>query len=215
LRGLMLAIGIAEVTDCPPASGEADDVDGIKVSELTSASDLKDEDLFLISRDDETDGIYDISKNLKLSDLSQFIVNKVPPPTELKKDHLPSVLTQDQVLGGRVGEYKFWHDDEWMRPTFLRVDKDTVTGKIYEVYYFHRNQERYTYYDRANRTMHNGNGYTQHSNITLLDGSDVSDPVSLSTDVSFVGNLINWYDFEARQVSNSRSLDPGTMDKLL
>ena len=72
----IIAIGIAEVTDCPGAIGA--DPEGIKVSELVGANSLKDEDLFLISRDNETDGAYDVSKNVTMSSLAEGIKNRAP-----------------------------------------------------------------------------------------------------------------------------------------
>ena len=79
----IIAIGIAEVTGCSASGGGGGggDVDGIKVSQLTNAAELKDDDLFLLSRDNETDGSYDISKNVKLSELSSKITSSIPPPT--------------------------------------------------------------------------------------------------------------------------------------
>jgi hypothetical protein len=72
----IIAIGIATVTDCPALGGE--DPEGIKVSELVDAQSLKDDDLFLISRDNETDGTYDTSKNVTMSSLTEGIKNRVP-----------------------------------------------------------------------------------------------------------------------------------------
>ena len=78
----IIAIGIAEVTGCSASGGGGGgggDVDGIKVSQLTNAAELKDDDLFLLSRDNEPDGSYDISKNVKLSDIAKYIAGAEPP----------------------------------------------------------------------------------------------------------------------------------------
>lgn len=73
----IIAIGIATVTDCPALGGE--DPEGIKVSELVDAQSLKDDDLFLISRDNETDGTYDTSKNATMSSLTEGIKARMGP----------------------------------------------------------------------------------------------------------------------------------------
>jgi hypothetical protein len=78
----IIAIGIAEVTGCSTGGGGGGgggDVDGIKVSQLTNAAELKDDDLFLLSRDNEPDGSYDISKNVKISDIAKYVAGAEPP----------------------------------------------------------------------------------------------------------------------------------------
>jgi hypothetical protein len=74
----IIAIGIAEVTDCP---GDSSDPQGTKISNLPSATNLKDDDLFVISKENGNDELYDASLNLKLSDLSDFITSRIPPLT--------------------------------------------------------------------------------------------------------------------------------------
>jgi len=74
----IIAIGIAEVTGCP---GTSSDPQGTKISNLPSATNLKDDDLFVISKENDNDELYDASLNLKLSDLSDFITSRIPPLT--------------------------------------------------------------------------------------------------------------------------------------
>ena len=77
----IIAVGIAEVTDCPGSTDPNDpsDPEGIKISELTSAAELKDDDLFVISKENTGDLIYDISQKVTLSQLTTYV--KVPTPT--------------------------------------------------------------------------------------------------------------------------------------
>lgn len=77
----IIAVGIAEVTDCPGSTDPNDpsDPEGIRISELTSAAELKDDDLFVISKENTGDLIYDISQKVTLSQLTTYV--KVPTPT--------------------------------------------------------------------------------------------------------------------------------------
>ena len=77
----IIAIGIAEVTDCPGSTDPNDpsDPEGTKISQLTSAAELKDDDLFVISKENTGDGIYDISQKVTLSELSSELISKIPP----------------------------------------------------------------------------------------------------------------------------------------
>ena len=77
----IIAIGIAEVTDCPGSTDPNDpsDPEGTKISQLTSATSLKDNDLFVISKENTGDSIYDISQKVTLSELSNELISKIPP----------------------------------------------------------------------------------------------------------------------------------------
>jgi len=77
----IIAIGIAEVTDCPGSTDPNDpsDPEGTKISQLTSAAELKDDDLFVISKENTGDGIYDISQKITLSQLATYIAGAEPP----------------------------------------------------------------------------------------------------------------------------------------
>ena len=77
----IIAIGIAEVTDCPGSTDPNDpsDPEGTKISQLTPATSLKDDDLFVISKENTGDGIYDISQKVTLSELSNELISKIPP----------------------------------------------------------------------------------------------------------------------------------------
>ena len=77
----IIAIGIAEVTDCPGSTDPNDpsDPEGTKISQLTSATSLKDDDLFVISKENTGDSIYDISQKVTLSELSNELISKIPP----------------------------------------------------------------------------------------------------------------------------------------
>ena len=77
----IIAVGIAEVTDCPGSTDPNDpsDPEGIKISQLTSAAELKDDDLFVISKENTGDSIYDISQKVTLSELSSELISKIPP----------------------------------------------------------------------------------------------------------------------------------------
>ena len=78
----IIAIGIAEVTDCPGSTDPNDpsDPEGTKISQLTSAAELKDNDLLVISKENTGDAIYDISQKVTLGDLSTFVASTIPEP---------------------------------------------------------------------------------------------------------------------------------------
>ena len=80
----IIAIGIAEVTDCPGSTDPNDpsDPEGTKISQLTSATSLKDDDLFVISKENTGDAIYDISQKVTLLELSSELISKIPPSPE-------------------------------------------------------------------------------------------------------------------------------------
>ena len=77
----IIAVGIAEVTDCSGSTDPNDpsDPEGIKISQLTSAAELKDDDLFVISKENTGDLIYDISQKITLSQLATYIAGAEPP----------------------------------------------------------------------------------------------------------------------------------------
>lgn len=77
----IIAVGIAEVTDCSGSTDPNDpsDPEGIKISQLTSAAELKDDDLFVISKENTGDLIYDISQKVTFSELSSELISKIPP----------------------------------------------------------------------------------------------------------------------------------------
>lgn len=72
----IIAIGITDAIDCVDNSAAAS---GTKISELKSASVLKDDDLFVLSREKDGDGNYDTTNNVKLSDIAQYVA---PPAAE-------------------------------------------------------------------------------------------------------------------------------------
>ena len=76
----IFAIGITEVTDCP-GSTDSGDLDGTKISLLESTSQLKNNDLFVISKENTGDQVYDISQKVTLEDLATFIKGASPAPT--------------------------------------------------------------------------------------------------------------------------------------
>jgi hypothetical protein len=74
----IIAIGIAEVVNCPNSEGSA----GTKISNLKKATSLKDSDLFVISKEIDGDGNYDTSNSVKLSDIAQHVT---PPEKTILK----------------------------------------------------------------------------------------------------------------------------------
>jgi hypothetical protein len=183
----IIAIGIAEVTDCPPASGEADDVDGIKVSELVDAKSLKDDDLFLISRDNETDGIFDTSNNVTFEQIKEGVINSIPP-ADLNNEFIsflsPSICTRGFTnSAGVAGELTFWHDHEWMHPVFNGLSVNLLTKEVYERYYWHRNFGKEAFYSRSNNTFYNPHGYSSPSAVMW----DNSTPATFSTQDASLG----------------------------
>ncbi len=67
------AIGLATPTDCSGGDG-ASAVDGVKISQLSPATELKDDDLFVLSKDDESDGIYDHSNKITFQQIKENIL---------------------------------------------------------------------------------------------------------------------------------------------
>lgn len=55
-----------------------EDVSGTKISELSSTSSLQDDDLLIISRDEGSDGSFDVSYNVSLSNLAAKMINDMP-----------------------------------------------------------------------------------------------------------------------------------------
>ena len=90
----IIAIGITEAVDCPTANapGEANNKE-TKISELTSAIELKGDDLFVISRENTGDDFYDISHNVTLANLASFIAPEPDPdPTPAGIVHFSSKI---------------------------------------------------------------------------------------------------------------------------
>lgn len=117
----IIAIGVAEVTDCPASGG---DVDGIKVSQLTNAAELKDDDLFLLSRDNETDGTYDISKNVKLSDIAEYIAGAEPPAPTPPPEGIVHFSSKIISNASSSTESKAFEDDD---------SSDITAAGVYEI----------------------------------------------------------------------------------
>ena len=72
----IIAIGITEAIGCLDTSAAAA---GTKISELKSASELKDDDLFVLSREKDGDNHYDTSNNVSMSNLSEGIKTRMGP----------------------------------------------------------------------------------------------------------------------------------------
>ena len=75
----IIAIGITDAIGCLDTSAATA---GTKISELKSASELKDDDLFVLSREKDGDDHYDTSNNVKLSDIAQYVT---PPEKTIFK----------------------------------------------------------------------------------------------------------------------------------
>ena len=71
------AIGLATPADCSGGDG-ASAVDGVKISQLQPLSDLKDDDLFVLSRDNESDGLYDDSNKITFDQIKTNVLSSVP-----------------------------------------------------------------------------------------------------------------------------------------
>lgn len=72
----IIAIGMTEAIGCIDSSAAAS---GTKISELKSASELKDDDLFVLSREKDGDDHYDTSNNVSMSNLSEGIKTRMGP----------------------------------------------------------------------------------------------------------------------------------------
>lgn len=75
----IIAIGMTEAIGCIDGSAAAS---GTKISELKSIAELKDDDLFVLSRDKESDGSFDTSNNVKLGDIAKYVT---PPEKTIIK----------------------------------------------------------------------------------------------------------------------------------
>ena len=73
----IIAIGVTEAIGCIDGSAAA--ASGTKISELKNIEELKDDDLFVLSRDKESDGSFDTSNNVTLSSLSKDIKARMGP----------------------------------------------------------------------------------------------------------------------------------------
>jgi hypothetical protein len=123
----IIAIGIAEVTGCSTGGGGGGgggDVDGIKVSQLTNAAELKDDDLFLLSRDNEPDGSYDISKNVKLSDIAKYIAGAEPPAPTPPAEGIVHFSSKIISNAASSTESKAFEDDD---------SSDITAAGVYEI----------------------------------------------------------------------------------
>lgn len=92
----IIAIGMAEVTGCKDSEGG--EVAGTKISQLPSASSLKSDDLFVLSREEDSDAVYDISKNVTLEKLGQHVASLVP--SNVKSDYRIIQTTYSFYIGG-------------------------------------------------------------------------------------------------------------------
>ena len=177
----IIAIGLALPTDCSGA-GEAGAVDGVKISQLETASNLKDDDLFVLSRDDESDGVYDESNKITFQQIKESIIDSNPPvdPSDNFASLMsPSICTKGFINSeGVEGELRFWHDSEWMNPFFNGLSINPLTKEVYERYYWDRNGGKEAFYSRSDNTFYNPHGYTSPSAVMW----DNSTPPTFSTE---------------------------------
>jgi hypothetical protein len=68
----------ATTVTAPTPQETTEEVSGTKISELPSTTTLQDDDLLVISRDEESDGSFDASYNTSLSDLAAKISSDMP-----------------------------------------------------------------------------------------------------------------------------------------
>tara|TARA_R110001599_G_scaffold2980_4_gene16809 strand:+ start:9031 stop:10392 length:1362 start_codon:yes stop_codon:yes gene_type:complete len=117
----IIAIGIAEVTDCPGSTDPNDPSDpkGIKISQLTSAAELKDDDLFVISKENTGDGIYDISQKVTLEDLSTFVTSTIPEPSSVQPSRADYHLIQTGYRFHIGGFTPCWDDNVLSGPGLI------------------------------------------------------------------------------------------------
>ena len=73
----IIAIGLATPVDCSGGDGGSA-ADGVKISQLQPLSDLKDDDLFVLSRDNESDGLYDNSNKITFDQIKTNVLSSVP-----------------------------------------------------------------------------------------------------------------------------------------
>jgi hypothetical protein len=117
----IIAIGITEAVDCPTANapGEANNKE-TKISELTSAIELKGDDLFVISRENTGDDFYDISHNVTLANLASFMAAD-PDPTPAGIVHFSSKIISNAFTST---ESKAFVDD---------ASSDITAAGVYEI----------------------------------------------------------------------------------
>ena len=117
----IIAIGITEAVDCPTANapGEANNKE-TKISELTSAIELKGDDLFVISRENTGDDFYDISHNVTLANLASFMAAD-PDPTPAGIVHFSSKIISNAFSST---ESKAFVDD---------ASSDITAAGVYEI----------------------------------------------------------------------------------
>ena len=95
-----------------PETPEIAPVVGVKISELNAVSSLQDDDLFVLSQDDASDGDYDRSLNVTLSDLKAGVA---PDPIIHAKAYITvgGVVSNDSniasvnVTAGGAGQYTY------------------------------------------------------------------------------------------------------------
>lgn len=68
----------ATTVSAPAPQENTEEVSGTKISELSSTSSLQDNDLLVISRDEGSDGSFDTSYNVSLSNLAAKMINDMP-----------------------------------------------------------------------------------------------------------------------------------------
>ena len=157
----IIAIGIAEVTDCPGSTDPNDpsDPEGTKISQLTSAAELKDDDLFVISKENTGDGIYDISQKITLSQLATYIAGAEPPtPTPPTQGivHFSSKIISN---ASSSTESKAFEDDAFSDITAAGVYEiqSTYAFELYDLVVTNQGVYQYTKLD-PNRAGDGWNG---------------------------------------------------------
>ena len=117
----IIAIGVTEAVDCPTATGPGGaNNKETKISELTSATELKGDDLFVISRENTGDDLYDISHNVTLADLASFMAPD-PEPTPDGIVHFSSKIISNAASST---ESKAFVNDEF---------SDITAAGVYEI----------------------------------------------------------------------------------
>jgi len=151
----IIAIGVTEAVDCPTATGPggANDKE-TKISELTSATELKGDDLFVISRENTGDDLYDISHNVTLADLASFMAPD-PEPTPDGIVHFSSKIISNAASST---ESKAFVNDEFSDITAAGVYEiqSTYAFELYDLVVTPQGVYRYTKLD-PNRA---GDGWT-------------------------------------------------------
>ena len=155
----IFAIGISEVTDCP-GSTDSGDLDGTKISLLESTSQLKNNDLFVISKENTGDQVYDISQKVTLEDLATFIkgVSPTPTPTPDGVVHFSSKIISNAA---NDTDSKAFVVDPWSDITAVGVYEIQSTYAFEE--YDHAGDMSYVYTKLdPNRT---GDGWTNSTGL--------------------------------------------------